>query len=347
MNRENRQGPESAGAEPGPVCYGRGGKLPTLTDANLALGRIDPDYFLGGALRLDRELAMQALERHIAKPLGMGVIDAAAGIVRIADSDMASLIHNVTIGEGHDPRGFVVYAYGGLSGLHVAAFGRALGVREALVPRLAGVFSAFGICSSDCIHIAEESVLFLPPWEIDAVAPIYARLEEQVLEQLAVDGADPQALMLERSIDLRYQGQVHDVRMPLPTEGGVGPALAHLTGDFHLEYERRYGEGAAIAHWPIEIVACRVIGRFAPARPELASEEDGGEDAMTAYKCTRDVYFEESGAFIATPVYERGELRAGNCVDGPAIIESLDTNVLIRSGQAARVDGQLNLRIEL
>ena len=258
-------GPESAGSNPGPVCYGRGGELPTLTDADVVLGRIDPDYFLGGAMRLDRDRAMEAVELHVAKPLRMGVIAAAAGIVRVADSDMASLARNMTIGEGHDPKHFMVYAYGGLSGIHVTSIARDLGAQGALVPLTAGVFSAFGICSSDCLHIAEESVLWIPPWDVRSIAALFERLTAEVALQLEGDGATRETMSIERSLDLRYRGQVHEVRVPLTdNDGGSGEgidaSIAGLSEAFRREYVRLYGEGSAIADWPIEAIACRVAG---------------------------------------------------------------------------------------
>jgi N-methylhydantoinase A len=341
-------GPGSAGADPGPACYARGGELPTLTDADVVLGRIDPEYFLGGAMRLDRERAMEAVEQHVAKPLRMSVIEAAAGIVRIADSDMTSLARNMTIGEGHDPKHFMVYAYGGLSGIHATSFARELGARGVLAPFTAGIFSAFGICSSDCLQIAEESVLWMPPWEVGPIVSVFDRLKQDVEQRLEADGATPDLMSIECSVDLRYRGQVHEVRVPLGAlRQGVEEAIEGLGDAYRDEYVRLYGEGSALEGWPIEAIACRVVGRFDPHGQELARHLRAGEGSAKAQKGSRDVYFEELGGFAATPIYDRLRLQTGHRIPGPAVVESPDTAVLLRPGQSAEVDLLLGLAIDL
>jgi len=340
-------GPDSAGADPGPVCYGRGGEQPTLTDADLILNRINPDYFFGGAIKLNQDKALSAMEQFIAKPLALDVVEAAAGVVRIADSNMASLIHNMTIGEGHDPRDFTIYAYGGMSGTHVTAFAKALSIDRAVIPVNAAVFSAFGICTSDYVHIRERSALLLMPWDANEFNRIFEELEREVLDELRRHGVPEDEVAIERSVDLRYPMQAHEERMILPSGRIDSAVLERLPADFESSYEHKYGKGASLRGWPVEGLRCRVIGTGKAIPVALTSHEYQGENPSRASKGVRDVYFEEGGGFVSTSIYERDRLGAGNVVAGPAIVEAPDTTVVVHPNQIARVDEYLNLIVEL
>ncbi|UCC59927.1 MAG: hydantoinase/oxoprolinase family protein, partial [Dehalococcoidia bacterium] len=340
-------GPDSAGADPGPVCYGRGGEQPTLTDADLILNRINPDYFFGGAIKLNRDKALSAMEQFIARPLALDVVEAAAGVIKIADSNMASLIHNITIGEGHDPRDFIVYAYGGMSGSHVTSFAKALGIDRVVIPFNAAVFSAFGICTSDYVHIRERSALLLIPWDSNEFNRIFKELEQEVLDELRQHGVPEDEVSLERSVDLRYPMQAHEERMILPSGTIDSAVLERLPADFESAYERKYGKGASLPGWPVEGLRCRVIGTAKAVSVGLTPREYKGRDPSRASKGVREVFFEDSGGFISTSIYERERLDAGNKVSGPAIIEAPDTTIVVRPNQIATVDEYLNLIVEL
>jgi N-methylhydantoinase A len=343
-----RVGPQSAGAVPGPACYDRGGVHPTLTDADLILNRINPDYFLGGAIKLNRDKSLQAMEQFVAKPLSLDVKEAAAGVVKIADSHMASLVHNITVGEGHDPRDFMIYAYGGMSGAHVTSFANALGIHRVLIPRNAAVFSAFGIGTSDYVHIKERSALLLMPWNVEEFNSIFDELEREVLDELHRDGVSDEDIVIERSVDLRYIMQAHVQRMRLPSGTIDSAVLDQLPADFEREYERKYGQGAALAGWPLEGLGCRVIGTGKAIPVSLAEHKEGVErPSPRASKGVRNVYFEEGEGFVRTRIYERDRLGPGNVVAGPAILEAPDTTIVVHPGQTARVDKYLNLVIQL
>ncbi|MFC1926670.1 hydantoinase/oxoprolinase family protein [Chloroflexota bacterium] len=340
-------GPESAGAVPGPVCYNRGGIYPTLTDANVILNRINPDYFLGGSIKLDKDKALKAMEEYVAKPLGMDVIEASAGVLKIADSNMASLIRNITIGEGHDPRDFVMHAYGGLSGAHVGSFGKELGIRKAVIPPTASVFSALGICTSDYIHIKEQSVVLLMPWNAEQFRSIFQELEKDIISDLNRDGVDENSIVIERTVDLRYLGQAHEVRTSLPSGEIDSDMITQLPTEFEREYERRFGVDTALHGWPVEGLMCRVIGTGKAIPVSIMQHKVQSTDPAQASKGSRDVYFEESGGFKSTQIYEQSRLKAGNVVLGPAIIEAIDTTIVLHPNQKAIVDQYLNLVVEL
>jgi N-methylhydantoinase A len=209
-----RVGPYSAGSLPGPACYGRGGTEPTVTDANLVLGRINPDYFLGGRMRLDAELAYAALAT-VAEPLGLTPKRAAAAVVEIVDSQMADLIRRVTVERGLDPAGFAVFCYGGAAGLHAGAYARKLGCAEIVVPRTAAVFSAFGIAVGDAKRIAVASEPMREPFVLERWRARLDELERKLLAELEAERLPTDHLVLQRFVDLQLSGQVHAVRVPV------------------------------------------------------------------------------------------------------------------------------------
>ena len=337
-------GPQSAGAVPGPVCYGRGGTEPTVTDANLVLGRIDPEYFLGGAWRLDRAAAEVAIRTRIATPLGMSLEEAALGIVDILDARMADLVRRVTIGRGLDPREFALLAIGGAGPLHVGAYGRDVGARAVIVPDHASEFSALGIATADTLVVERTSAHMVGPFAVEAVAGVLQRLENQARAQLTQAGSDGEVIVL-RSVDMRYKGQIHEVSVPISRElASLDPH--EIVRDFHVQYERRYGRGTTNPAAPVEALSWEVRAAAPAVLPTLAElAEAAPAPAPKAHKGERQVFFR--GGWQTAPIFERAALCANNVIDGPAVIEAPDTTILVNPGQTARMDRFGNLVMEM
>ena len=341
-----RVGPQSAGADPGPACYGRGGVQPTVTDANVVLGYIDPDYFLGGEFRLDRSLAFKAIEEKIAEPLGMSVRDAASGIIEIATHHMSDLIRKMTIERGYDPREFVVYGFGGAGPLHGGAFGRELGVKEVIFPlgNIASAFSALGLAVSDLITVTQLSDLALAPFDATLFGEHFEALEKDAVETLAAGGAKRSNIVLQRVVELRYKGQVHQVDTPAPP-GKVTPAILDaVIEEFERRYERLFGRGSGFRQAGIELVTYRVVGSTHVQDASIQKTQEGSADASTARVGRERLYWREIGKEVETSIYGSG-LAAGMVFEGPAIIRYEATTALIHPGQRARIDGYGNIRI--
>lgn len=340
-------GPKSAGAEPGPVCYDQGGTIPTVTDADVILGRIDPDYFLGGRIKLDKAKAISAMEEKIAGPLGMTVEEAAMGVVDIIDAHMADLVRKVSVGRGYDPRNFVLYAFGGGGPTHVGAYGRDVGSRTAVVPALAAVFSAFGIAAADILRIKQVSDPMIMPVDVDKLNRIYAAMEDELIEGYSRDGWKAESVELVRSMDMRYGGQVHEVRTPVSRKTLDTDTLNSIVKEFESRYEQKFGKGTAIKQAGMQTITYRVTGAVKTAAPSLAKSKTGSEDPSAAVVGLRNVYFKEYRGFHETTVYDIGKLNAGGAVSGPAIVQAIDTTVVIHPGQKARMDDYRNLVMDL
>jgi N-methylhydantoinase A len=339
-------GPQSAGADPGPACYGMGGDRPTVTDANVVLGRIDPDYFLGGKRRLDVGLAEAALRDGVATSLGVSVVEAAMGIVDILDARMADLVRMETIGRGYDPREFALFAFGGAGALHVGAYGVEVGASPIVVPSHSSVFSAYGIAGSDLVQVNQTSDPMFAPFDAERLGAVYTRLEQATLADLDANGIHRDDVTLQREIEMRYRGQVHEVRVPVPGGELDAAAMQSVVSDFELRYNRRYGKGAAYQVAGIEARTFLVRGVGRLLKPVQQPQPIGAADPGEARIGERQVYFRELDGFAPTPIYRREALTAGNIVVGPAVIEAVDTTVLLHPGQQARTDGWTNLLLE-
>lgn len=340
-------GPQSAGAVPGPACYGQGGTEPTVTDANVVLGRIDPDYFLGGAWKLDRQKAEQAVRERIAQPLELSVEEAALGIVDIIDARMADLVRRVTIGRGLDPRSFVLLAIGGAGPLHVGAYARDVGVRAVVVPRYASEFSALAIAASEMLVVRKVSSPMVGPFQAAAISEVYARIEGEALAQLqragAVAGGDGDVSTI-RAAEVKYKGQIHDVSVPVPAGAFTDASAVALAEHFHERYEFRYGKGTTNKAAPIEAMSFEVRVA-AKAQPLKRVRESAVSAQPSPGRGTRRVWFR--GGARATPVYERDDLRPGQTVAGPAIVDAPDSTMLVHPGQSVQVDELRNITLAI
>jgi len=337
-------GPHSAGADPGPACYGRGGASPTVTDANLVLGRLSPAYFNGGRIGLDTDAARRAVER-LAREIGLGLEETALGIVRVVNANMVKGIAAVTILRGIDVRDFSLLSFGGAGGVHAYDLARALSMREALVPPLPGTFSAVGLLVTEGRHDYVRALGGVRADQADLAQfeSHYRSMEAEALAELASQGFERAAITLLRTADLKVTGQTYELSLPLPGAGAVDErAIAGLLEAFSRLYRERYVfffEGE-----PIEIVNLRVtaLGRNPTVEFELPAT--AGANPIAAKKGERPVYFEQLG-FVPTAVYERMLLRPGNVVTGPAVVEEETSSVLIPPATQARVLADLGLAI--
>ena len=342
-----RVGPRSAGARPGPVCYGLGGNEPTLTDVFMLIGYMDPDIFLGGTMRLDAANARRVFDEKIARPLGMGVEEAAFGIYRIATAQISDLIHEITVERGLDPRDFVLHAFGGSCGIVAGMFGAELNVKKMVIPYTASVNCAFGLVSADIVHEYSRTTILSVPSPPQAINEIYAPMIEQARRQLKEEGFAGEKVKLEWSIDLRYSRQVHEVttivrgRTPLD-EGG----LAQLVSDFEAQYERKYGRGSAFREAGIEMTMFRLTARGLIDRPRLEPQPLAGIDALHAKIGRRPVFVDANNGMAQADIYDFGKLAPGNVVPGPAVIHTPITTIVLQAKQRGTMDGYRNVLID-
>jgi N-methylhydantoinase A len=334
-------GPRSAGALPGPACYDQGGNEPTVTDANLVLGRIDAGSFFGGRKKLAYDLARKAIEEKVARPLGMDLLKAAKGILEIVDSHMADLVRRVTVEQGYHPSEFLIYAYGGGGPLHVGSYARDIGVSEVLVSPYAPVFSGFGIAGCDIQRQYTRSRPMTLPAPAAQFNAILSDLEAAAIRD-AVQSAGE--LELERFLDMKFRRQVHNVRIPVPSGELRSQEMDALMVNFEEAYERIYGKGTAYRKAGVEVSNFIVTATTKTYKPKLKEDEWEGEDPERARVGERQVYFEE---FIQTPVFSMELLRPGNRIAGPAIVESPATTLLLHPRQTARVDRSRNLILQV
>ncbi|MFB1062658.1 hydantoinase/oxoprolinase family protein [Natrinema sp. H-ect4] len=338
-------GPESAGADPGPACYGRGGTDPTVTDADLLLGFLDPDHFLGGRQHLDESKARDAMSA-IGDELGMSPEEVASGVFEIVTAKMADSIRQRTINRGHDPRKFVLYAYGGAGPLHVPAIAPQLDVDTVVVPSgdTSSVWSALGVSSSDFLYRQEVSNITTAPFDPAAVTDSFRAIEDDLTERLRAEGFEPDEIDVERYADLRYQAQVHQVSVPVPNGRLDESDMDTVVNRFERKYEDLYGEGAGYTESGFEMVTirCDVSGRT--TKPNLERESSEGEAIP---KTETDVLWPSEGRRLATEVYEGTELGPGMTVDGPAIVRMNHTTVAIPPEDDCEIDQYDNYVIDI
>jgi N-methylhydantoinase A len=331
-----RVGPRSAGADPGPACYGRGGREPTVTDANLVLGRLNASYFLGGEIQLDEEAARQAVEEHCAAPLGIDVIRAAYNIVEIANIAMINAIRLVSVQRGHDPRDFTLVAFGGAGPVHANRLAEANEIGTTIIPFSPGITSALGLLSTDLKqeYTATLMVRADEP-DMDRIEEAFATLEQQALFDLERQNVLPADRRLLRQIDMRYAGQSYE--LTLDCDGGMfsQEALARLMVGFHEEHDRNFGFSAPGE--PIELVNVRVIGVGVISRPGLRGLGDTTTSVDEAEKARRPVVFDPGEGAVTCPIYDRYRLTSGAVVRGPAIVEEIDSTTVLDAGYIATV----------
>jgi N-methylhydantoinase A len=340
-------GPQSAGAEPGPACYGRGGTEPTVADALVLLGIIDPDNFFGGRYALDPQKARDAIDARIASPLGLDIMEAAAGIYEVVTAKMGDLIRKVTVESGHDPREFCLLSYGGAGGAHCAIFAAQLGIKRIVVPFAAPVFSALGVVLSDIAyrHMRSAPVALDDPASADTINSVFADLADRARADLRASGLDAGSATVRYGLDMRYIGQMNEVPLAWPAGRIVAGDIPALRSAFEALYQQRYGAGTFRPETPLEIISFRAEAVKATEKPAFAPIFQNKRGSIPA-GARRKVYMRGHG-FIDTAIYDYDHLVPGAPLTGPAIVERESTTIWLPPDTRATLDVYGNLAIDL
>ncbi len=343
-------GPKSQGSNPGPACYGFGGNEPTVTDADVVLGYINPDYFLGGEIRLDATASRDALMRRICEPLGLSLEEAAWGAYEIVNAHMADLIRQASVERGHDPRDFVLVSFGGCGPTHCTGYGPDIGAKKIVVPPTAPVFSALGIAQSDIKHFFSRSLLIrmrgttpMTEDELASLNEVLRDLTAMAHKQFADEGVSAQSVVLRPSVDMRFRGQVHELTVPVDAHVTL-ESIERTRTSFMTLYEQTYGSGARSQLSDTEIVTVRVDA-IAPTIAQISRVALGDRKFSSAPIGERRVYWGAGEKWRSTPIYRGEALGPGSLVKGPAMLEFYATTIPLHPGQTAGVDEHLNLII--
>ena len=338
-------GPRSAGADPGPVCYGRGATEPAVTDANVVLQTLNPTHLLGGRMPIDQALSKQAIGR-LADELGLDLMATAQGIISVVTANMAKAIRVISVQRGHDPRDYALVAFGGAGPLHAARLARELDMKRIVVPRNPGIGCALGLLLTDLrANFATTRLAMLSQALVPDMAEIFVALQEQADHWFTEEGVASADRRLKRTADLRYHGQNYELAIDVP-DGPITPAtITALAEGFAAAHKRLYGfvaEGEAV-----QLVTYRVEAVGLVPKAAFRPEPDAGPDASHAVIGSREVWFPEAGGFVACPIYDRDKLKSGNRFTGPAIVEQMDSTTVLLPGMTATVEPYLNLILEM
>lgn len=337
-----RVGPESAGAVPGPACYMLGGTRPTVTDANIVLGKLNPERILGGEMSVSRELAVKAIEEQIAEPLGISVEEAAQGILKVVNANMARGIRVVSVQQGYDPREFALVTFGGASSMHAGDLAQEMGIKTVVIPNHAGILSAMGMLTANVRHdyvrtmvVRDDSV------DCHKISELYRELIKQGTAELKEENFPKARMRFTRTIDLRYEGQAYELSSTLEDGELTEESLKRAIQAFHETHMRAYGYRCDGQH--VEAVNFRVIalGLLPPLKAKDAVLSGRGVKLLGS----RNVYF--GGQWTEVPVYDRLALKEGECIMGPAVIEQHDTTTFLKPGHRLELDAFANMMIHL
>jgi len=340
-------GPDSAGSSPGPICYDLGGEEPTITDNNLILGYLDPEFFLGGRMKLNSEKTRQIFEKKVSRPLKMGTQEAASSVYKLVNSQMGALLHKVTVERGLDPRDYVLFSFGGAAAIHAVEFARELEVQKVIIPMTASVHGAFGAISSDVSHehFTTRQMDFPPP--MSEVNKIFGDLESAARDQLREEGFPEKRIRISKSVTLKFRLQVYALDTPIVSAGGIiTEAEMEETGRRFAElYEQRHGKGSAYKDAGMQIVSFRVRAVGTITKPTYRKYEVVGDDPGSASIGQRDAVF--GGKTVSTKFYKYDALKPGNILKGPAVILTPITTVVIPATEQARIDEYRNIVIDV
>jgi len=342
-----RVGPRSAGSMPGPVCYGRNGTEPTVTDANLILGRLDEHNFLGGEMPLYLDRAKNAMEEKIGKPLGLDITKAADGILRIAVTQMSHAVKAVTTERGLDAGSFTMVVYGGAGPLHASAIAREIGIRKVLIPHAPGYFSAYGMLFSDLRYDYVRSVFRrLESLSFEEIEAYYKEMEDEGRAAISASQIRPEEIVFERAADMRYVGQEHAVTVDLPNEFFKSNDRAGIKNHFDEVHKVRYGTSAPKEAADIVSLRVTVLGRMKKPPTNTVAKGDvlPTNESLRTHKA---VYFRSAGEFVDTPIYRRDLLKSGNEFSGPALVEEHASTTVVQPGDSVKVDQYGNLQISI
>lgn len=328
-------GPQSAGSDPGPACYDKGGQEPTVTDADLVLGYLNPDYFLGGEIKLRPDLATKAIKEKIADPLGMDVVEAARSIYSIVNANMTDGMSMVSVQRGEDPRGYIMIAAGGAGPVHALRLARELSIGQILVPRMSSVFCALGGAISDLRHDYVRTIAVRTAQaDLQRVERLYQEMEEEAHHTLEREGIPRGERYFVRSMDMRYIGQFHEVEVELPGAAITEEEIPKIVDRFHERHEALYAYRDVVG---TEIINLGLTAFGKVTRPAFKEQPYGGKDASKHLKGKREVFFEEGSGFTSTPIYDGDAMLQGNTVKGPAIVEQRVTTIVLPPGSSLEV----------
>ncbi len=334
-----RMGPQSAGAQPGPACYGRGGAKPTCTDANLVLGYLDPGFFAGGEMALDVDAARRAIQECVAEPLKVSVEVAAAGMFRVINTNMAHGVREITVQRGIDPREFPMVVAGGAGALHACGIARELEMPGLIVPPTASVLCASGMLMTDLQHDYVRSLVCrFRDLELDRMRELVAEMTSEGRAELQREGISVGAAEFRVQLDLRYLKQYHEVTVDVTVASLDSGDLSTVAAAFHAEHNRLYGYDLREKGTDLELINLRVRGIGHADKPELPRIGRGSADPAAARKCARQAFSPERDEFVEMPVFDGEALLAGNVIRGPALIERKDTTILVTESFTAQVD---------
>ncbi len=336
-------GPQSAGALPGPVCYGRGGTEPTVTDANLIAGRINPEYFMGGEIKADLKRAREAMG-EIASSFGISVDEAALGVIRLANANMINALKLISVRRGYDPRDFTLVAFGGGGSMHAMALAKELQIKKVLIPVATAVFSAWGMLMTDLRHdLIQTNIRRTDEVSIEELDGIWGDMEKQAVEYFQREKMDAEDMVFTRYADMRYLGQEHTVKVPVPAGKMDASVIRDVEQRFHSLHEHNYT--FRLDDSLIEFVNFHLTTFGTVKKPEFGRLENRNSDPSAAIKGYRDVDFDEEG-WQRSAIYGRDLLGAGAVFDGPAVIEEPASSTVVFPGQTVTVDDYGNLIIE-
>lgn len=328
-------GPQSAGASPGPACYGKGGELPTVTDANMALGYLKPNAVLGNSVTLDLSKARDAIKTHIAKPLNIELAHAAYGISAIVNQNMADGIRRITIEQGYDPRDFALICAGGAAGMHIISLAEEMGIEKILVPKFASCLCAFGQVISDVkyTYLATETMLMCDDADLSQLNNTLNRLENEGRKRLQNDGFSDEQIIIERSMEMRYLGQIHECNVQVPNGVVDKQLLQTILTAFHQRHESLFTYSEP--NNPVELVNIEVAVSGMVSKPEIPEIPLADHESQDAKIGVRNMIMDNSYDWFTTAVYDGTKLGAGHCIEGPALIEEPTTTIVIKNGWQA------------
>ncbi|WP_201574760.1 hydantoinase/oxoprolinase family protein [Psychrobacter sp. H8-1] len=330
-------GPQSAGATPGPACYGKGGEQPTVTDANLVLGYLQPNAVLGGSVTLDKEKAVQAVQTHIADPLKIDLAHAAFGISAIVNQNMSNAIRRITIEKGYDPRDFTLICAGGAGGMHIIALAEEMGIGTILIPKIASCLCAFGQIISDIKYnyLATQMMIIAPEADLHDLNTKLQELEEQGVQKLLEDGFTDEDISIERTMEMRYVGQVHECNVLIPNGKLDAESVQTILESFHQRHKELYTYDERDSKVELVNIEVAVIGKISkPKLPTLPAQKG---DISQAQIDSRKMLFDQSYDWIDTPIYDGEQFGAGAVVTGPALIQEPTTTLVIKDGWQAEL----------
>ena len=333
-----RVGPQSAGADPGPSCYGRGGTAPTVSDASVVLNHINPDYFLGGRMRIYPKRAYESLEHTIAKPLGISVMEAAQGVRELVVASMSNAVRPITMERGFDPRTFALLSYGGNGPLFVADICRALGITEIIIPSASATFSAYGLLVSEHDRNYVRTFHWLEGDNPGALTAVYRELEMKAVDEFKELGVEAKDLVFDWEVDARFEGQFFEFVTPVPRADLTQQSIDDFREEFIHTYEERFGEETAWRDSRIEIVNCRMRAREPKVAPQLRPHDLAPSDIKDCLKSVREAYVSPDVGIGEVNIYDGRSINAGTVIPGPAIIEEDLTTILIPSDFIASKD---------